>query len=59
MLRQKKREKIILWLVFSFIAAIFSSFIAIFAKTGVKNVNSDFATFYRTGMRFSDCKVFA
>ena len=39
-----------LWLVLSFIAAIFSSLIAIFAKIGVKNVNSDFATFYRTGV---------
>lgn len=39
-----------LWLVFSFIAAVFSSLTAIFAKIGVKNVNSDFATFYRTGV---------
>lgn len=39
-----------LWFIFSFVAAICTSLTTIFAKIGVKNVNSDFATFYRTGV---------
>lgn len=39
-----------IWLVVSFIGAIATSLTTIFAKIGLKNVNSNFATFYRTGI---------
>src|SRR3981189_891141 len=36
------------WQVWALLSAIFAAFTAIFAKIGVENVNSDFATFIRT-----------
>ncbi len=39
-----------MWLVFAFVSAFATSLTTITAKIGIKNVNSDFATFYRTGI---------
>lgn len=39
-----------IWLIISLIGAIATSLTTIFAKIGLKNVNSNFATFYRTGI---------
>lgn len=39
-----------IWLIISLIGAIATSITTIFAKIGLKNVNSNFATFYRTGI---------
>ena len=36
------------WLVFALLSAAFAALTAIFAKVGVANVNSDFATLIRT-----------
>jgi len=36
------------WQFWAFLAAIFAALTAIFAKVGIENVNSDFATFLRT-----------
>jgi bacterial/archaeal transporter family protein len=36
------------WQLWALLAAMFASLTAIFAKVGVENVNSDFATFIRT-----------
>ncbi len=36
------------WLFWAFLAAIFAAMTAIFAKVGVSDVNSNFATFLRT-----------
>lgn len=36
------------WLVWALLSAAFAALTAIFAKIGVQNVNSDFATFVRT-----------
>ncbi|RDV02323.1 EamA family transporter [Undibacter mobilis] len=36
------------WQVWAALAAVFAALTAIFAKIGVENVNSDFATFIRT-----------
>lgn len=36
------------WQFWAFLAAIFAALTAIFAKIGIENVNSDFATFLRT-----------
>lgn len=36
------------WQFWAFLAAIFAALTAIFAKVGIGNVNSDFATFLRT-----------
>jgi transporter family protein len=36
------------WQVWALLSAVFAALTAIFAKIGVKNVNSDFATFIRT-----------
>lgn len=36
------------WLVWALLAAGFAALTAIFAKVGIENVNSDFATFVRT-----------
>lgn len=36
------------WQIWAILAAIFAALTAIFAKVGVENVNSDFATFFRT-----------
>ena len=39
-----------LWLILGLIGAICTSLTTIFAKIGIKDVKSNFATFYRTGM---------
>lgn len=39
-----------LWLILALIGALATSLTTIFAKIGIKNVNSDFATFFRTGI---------
>ena len=36
------------WLFWALLSAVFAAMTAIFAKIGVENVNSDFATFVRT-----------
>ena len=36
------------WQLWALLSAVFASLTAIFAKVGVENVNSDFATFIRT-----------
>ena len=36
------------WLFWALASAVFAALTAIFAKIGVENVNSDFATFVRT-----------
>lgn len=36
------------WLVWALLSAVFAALTAVFAKVGVANVNSDFATFLRT-----------
>ena len=36
------------WQVWAFLSAVFAALTAIFAKVGIENVNSDFATFIRT-----------
>ncbi|MDP5218565.1 EamA family transporter [Ruegeria sp. 2205SS24-7] len=36
------------WLTWALLAALFAALTAVFAKTGVSNVNSNFATFLRT-----------
>lgn len=37
-----------LWQFWAILSAVFAAFTAIFAKIGVKEINSDFATFIRT-----------
>lgn len=39
-----------LWLILALIGALATSLTTISAKIGIKNVNSDFATFFRTGI---------
>jgi bacterial/archaeal transporter family protein len=36
------------WVIWALLSAVFAALTAIFAKVGVENVNSDFATFIRT-----------
>lgn len=36
------------WQTWALLSAVFAALTAIFAKVGVENVNSDFATFFRT-----------
>lgn len=36
------------WQLWAVLSAVFAALTAIFAKVGVENVNSDFATFIRT-----------
>jgi transporter family protein len=38
------------WLFWALLSAVFAALTAIFAKVGVENVNSDFATFVRTAV---------
>lgn len=38
------------WQVWALLAAVFAALTAIFAKIGVEDVNSDFATFFRTAV---------
>lgn len=37
-----------MWQFWAFLSAIFAALTAIFAKVGIENINSDFATFIRT-----------
>ena len=46
-----------LWLVEALLAALFTSLTTIFAKIGIKNVNSNFATFFRTGIVIICCII--
>ena len=46
-----------LWLIFALLAAVATSFTTIFAKIGIQNVKSNFATFYRTGIVIFCCIV--
>lgn len=39
-----------MWLIVALVAAISTSLTTIFSKIGIKNVKSNFATFYRTGI---------
>ena len=36
------------WQLWAVLSAVFAALTAIFAKVGIENVNSDFATFIRT-----------
>jgi transporter family protein len=36
------------WLLWAALSAVFAALTAVFAKVGVENISSDFATFYRT-----------
>ena len=36
------------WFLWAFAAAVFAALTAIFAKMGLKNIDSDYATFIRT-----------
>jgi transporter family protein len=42
------RTLLVSWQVWALLSAVFAALTAIFAKIGVENVNSDFATFIRT-----------
>jgi transporter family protein len=42
------RSPLLPWQLWALLSAAFAAFTAIFAKVGVENVNSDFATFVRT-----------
>ena len=46
-----------LWLIFALLAAVATSFTTIFAKIGIQNVKSNFATFYRTGIVIFCCVI--
>ena len=39
-----------IYILFAFLSALFTSLTTIFAKIGIKNVNSNFATWFRTGI---------
>ena len=39
-----------IYILFAFFSALFTSLTTIFAKIGIKNVNSNFATWFRTGI---------
>lgn len=45
------------WVLLSLGAAAFTSLTTIFSKIGIKNVNSNFATFFRTGIVIVCCVV--
>jgi bacterial/archaeal transporter family protein len=42
------RSALLTWQLWALLSAVFAALTAIFAKIGVENVNSDFATFVRT-----------
>ena len=46
-----------LWLIFALLAAVATSFTTIFAKIGIQNVKSNFATFYGTGIVIFCCVI--
>ena len=39
-----------IYILFAFLSALFTSLTTVFAKIGIKNVNSNFATWFRTGI---------
>ena len=39
-----------IWLIFALLAALLTSLNTIFAKIGLRSINSNFATFFRTGL---------
>lgn len=45
------------WMLLAILAAFFTSMTTILAKIGIKNVNSNFATFYRTGIVIIFCII--
>ncbi len=47
-----------LWFILAFVAAIATSLTTIFAKIGIKDVNSNFATTFRTGVVIICCMIF-
>ena len=47
-LRANQKEYFAMWRVYALLSALFAALTAIFAKVGVKNVNSDLATAIRT-----------
>lgn len=46
-----------MWLVLSILGTVFTSLTTIFAKIGIKDVKSNFATFFRTGIVIICCIV--
>lgn len=42
------RSALLSWQLWALLSAVFAAMTAIFAKVGIENVNSDFATFIRT-----------
>jgi transporter family protein len=46
--RMGQQDGVLPWQAWAVLSAIFAALTAIFAKVGVENVNSDFATFIRT-----------
>jgi transporter family protein len=42
------KKLLLSWVFWALLSAGFAAFTAIFAKIGIENVNSDFATFIRT-----------
>ncbi|MCI5745894.1 MAG: EamA family transporter [Erysipelotrichaceae bacterium] len=46
-----------MWLILSLIAALSTSLTTIFAKIGINNVKSNFATFYRSGIIIICCVI--
>jgi transporter family protein len=46
------------WLLWAVLSAVFAALTAIFAKVGIENVNSDFATFIRTVVILACLAVF-
>lgn len=46
-----------LWILFAFLGAVLTSLTTIFTKIGIKDVKSNFATFYRTGIVILCCLI--
>ncbi len=47
----------LLWIIFAVLGAVATSLTTIFSKVGIKDVKSNFATFYRTGIVIICCVV--
>lgn len=47
-LRAAERGKVIMWLLFAFLSAVFAALTSILAKVGIEGVNSNLATAVRT-----------
>lgn len=56
-LSRKKRGLTLIWILLAIGGAIFTSLTTIFTKIGIKDVKSNFATFYRTGIVIICCVV--